>query len=299
MPGLELHRILKTMKLRHWIEYGLALAFCWVFRLLPRPLALAAGAGLGRLVWLLGIRKKLVLANLAKAFPELSPAERAALAARAAGNFGRTVAEYARLNGSDQQRIDDFVAVEGGEALNAALQEGRGALVVTGHLGSWALYMGALQVIDVSPALLVGRHHNAKFDQLILNIPGKNVQFISKGPTAPRHVLKCLKENRAVVMVADQHSTMGLASPFLGHPAMTLALPGAIIARHRVPLFLLDGCRTGGGRHKMVLREIELPEGLTGDELRQEVTDRCNRAIGETVRRHPDQYFWYHRRWRI
>lgn len=287
------------MKFRHWIEYGFALGFCKLLCLLPRAVALEFGAALGSLAWLLGLRKKLILQNLQRVFPELSEAEKQQLALESVRNFGRTVAEYGRLNGNDQNRIGDFVEVEGGEALQSALDEGRGALVVTGHLGSWALYMGALQLIDVSPALLVGRHHNVKFDQLILNIPGKNVQFISKGPTAPRHVLKCLKENRAVVMVADQHSSMGLASPFLGHPAMTLALPGAIIAKHQVPLFLLDGYRVAGGKHKMALREIEITAGLEGDVLRQEVTDRCNEAIGSTVLAHPEQYFWYHKRWRI
>jgi len=287
------------MKFRHWIEYLFALGFCWGFRLLPRNLSLQAGALLGQLAWSFGIRKKLVLDNLTRVFPELSDQERQALAKRSARNFGRTVAEYARLNGNDQNHLERFVEVEGGEALKQALAEGKGALVVTGHLGAWALYMGALQLIDVAPALLVGRHHNVKFDQLILNIPGKNVQFISKGPTAPRHVLKCLKENRAIVMVADQHSSMGLASPFLGHPAMSLALPGAIIAKHRVPLFLLDGHRVEGGKHKLLIRKIEIPAKLEGDELRQVVTDRCNQAIGETVLCHPDQYFWYHRRWRI
>lgn len=288
------------MKIRHWVEYVFALGFCWIFRLLPRTLALQAGALLGQLAWILGIRKKLVMANLDRVFPGLSAAERESLAARSARNFGRTVAEYARLNGNDQNHLDRFVEVEGGgETLKQALEEGKGALVVTGHLGAWALYMGALRLIDVAPALLVGRHHNVKFDQLILNIPGKNAQFISKGPTAPRHVLKCLKENRAVVMVADQRSSMGLLSPFLGHPAMSLALPGAIIAKHRVPLFLLDGYRAEGGKHKLVIRKIDIPSGLEGEELRQVVTDRCNEAIGATVLRHPDQYFWYHRRWRI
>ena len=288
------------MKFRHWIEYFVALGFCWVFRLLPRNLSLQAGALLGQLAWSLGVRKNLVMANLTRVFPELSDAERESLAARSARNFGRTVAEYARLNGNDQKQLERFVEIEGGgESLRQALEEGKGALVVTGHLGAWALYMGALQLIDVAPALLVGRHHNVKFDQLILNIPGEDVQFISKGPTAPRHVLKCLKDNRAIVMVADQHSSMGLASPFLGHPAMSLALPGAIIAKHRVPLFLLDGHRVEDGKHTLLIRKIEIPSNLEGDELRQAVTDRCNQAIGETVLRHPDQYFWYHRRWRI
>jgi len=48
------------MKFRHWIEYAFALSFCWVFRLLPRKLALEAGALLGKIFWQLGIRKNLV-----------------------------------------------------------------------------------------------------------------------------------------------------------------------------------------------------------------------------------------------
>jgi KDO2-lipid IV(A) lauroyltransferase len=287
------------MKFRHWMEYGFSLAFFWIFRLLPRPVALESGAVLGQFAWWLGIRKKQVLTNLASVFPELSVSERKNLAVRSARNFGRTVAEYARASGSDKNKLNKFVEVVGGEALKSALQEKRGALIVTGHLGSWALYMGALRLIGVSPVLLVGRHHNPKFDQLILNIPGKDAQLISKGPTAPRHVLKCLKENKAVVMVADQHPSMGLQSSFLGHPAMTLALPGAIIAKHQVPLFLLNGYRVRGGQHLMTLKKIEIPEGLSRDELRQKVTDQCNLEIGDTILSHPDQYFWYHRRWRV
>lgn len=287
------------MKFRHWIEYSFVLVFFWLFRLMPRPMALECGAFLGQLAWWFGVRKKQILTNLAKVFPELSVSEHKKLASRSARNFGRTVAEYARAGGNDKNRLNEFVTVEGGEALKTALEEKKGALIVTGHLGSWGLYMGALRLIGVSPVLLVGRHHNIKFDQLILRIPGENAQLISKGPTAPRHVLKCLKDNQAVVMVADQHSSMGLQSLFLGHPAMTLALPGAIIAKHRVPLFLLDGYRIRGGQHTMTLKKIEIPEGLTRDELRQEVTDRCNQEIGDTILHHPDQYFWYHRRWRV
>lgn len=287
------------MRFRHYLEYWLALLFCWIFRLLPRRSALALGAGLGQLAWWLGIRKKLILANLARGFPDLSSEKRSDLAARASRNFGRTVAEYARAGGEEKNRVNDFVQIDGGDALQESLRQGKGALLIAGHLGSWALYMGALKQLGVSPALLVGRHHNIKFDQLILDIPGNIAQLISKGPMAPRHVLKCLKNNGAVVMVADQHSSMGLASPFLGHPAMTLALPGAIIAKHRVPLFFLDGYRMEGGNHSLTVRPIELPENLEGDALRQVVTDLCNEEIGNAVRRHPEQYFWYHRRWRI
>ena len=287
------------MKLRHRLEYTLALSFSALFRLAPRPLALVMGAGLGQLAWWLGIRRKLQLANLEIACPDLDPDQRRALAARSVRNFGRTVAEYARLGGREQQRIPELVELEGVETLLAALQEGRGAVIVTGHLGAWAMYMGRLRQPGIAPALLVGRQHNPGIDRLILDLPGPDFQFISKGPAAPREILKCLRANKAVVLVADQHSSRGIVSLFLGKPAATLSLPGGICSRHGTPLFLLEGYRLSTGRHRAHLQRLAIPEVDDPATLPQAITDRFNTALGEAILRHPDQYFWFHRRWRV
>ncbi|HPC82029.1 MAG TPA: lysophospholipid acyltransferase family protein [Thermoanaerobaculaceae bacterium] len=289
----------EAMTMRHHLEYAGLLAVAGTLRALPRPLALEVGAAIGALGWRLGIRRRLVLSNLAQALPALAPRERRQLAARAARNFGRVVAEFVRFTGRDRTRLGELVELHGVEHLRQALDRGEGAIVVTAHLGSWALYVTALANAGVPSALLVGKQHNPKVDAFILSIPGEAVHFISKGRASPRDILRSLKENRAVVMVADQHAgPRGEVAPFLGRPASTLPLPGALAARQRTPILVMTGHRVTRGTHRVDIAPLELPAGGEEAALRHEITVRCNAALGAAILAHPDQYFWYHRRWR-
>jgi len=290
----------RLLRLRHALEYAAVAALAVVLKALPRRLALALGAAIGQLGWWARIRRRLVLANLARALPEAADAERRRVGARAARNFGRTVAEFLRFAGADRERVLELVEIEGLDVLREALAEGRGAVVVTGHLGAWALYVTALGAAGIPSALLVGVQTNRRVDELILSIPGGAVQFISKAKTAPREILKALRANKAIVMVADHYSSdQQVYVPFLGHPAFTLPLPGSLVARHRLPLLAMAGHRTSGGRHRLELGRIELPAAGDVDALRLEVAARFNQRLGEAVLRHPDQYFWYHGRWKV
>ncbi|HPW54937.1 MAG: lysophospholipid acyltransferase family protein [Thermoanaerobaculaceae bacterium] len=289
----------EPMTVRHHLEYAGLMAVAATLRALPRPLALEVGAAIGALGWALRVRRRLVLSNLVQALPALSHRERCRLAARAARNFGRVVAEFVRFAGRDRTRLRELVALHGTDCLRAALERGQGAIVVTAHLGSWALYVTALAEAGIPSALLVGKQHNRKVDDFILSIPGEAVHFISKGRASPRDILRSLKDNRAVVMVADQHSgPRGEVAPFLGRPASTLPLPGALAARQGTPIFVLAGHRVTRGTHRVEITPLERPPSGEEATLRHEITVRCNEALGAAILAHPDQYFWYHRRWR-
>ncbi len=286
-----------AVRLTHTQEYWAVRAIAWTMRAMPRPMALAKGAALGQLGWLTGIRRRVVLDNLAQALPDSSPRQRRRIAARAARNFGRTMAEFMRFSGHDRQRVEELVSIDGVPELTAALQEGRGAVVVTGHLGAWALYVTALSAAGVPTALLVGRQHNPKVDEFIHTIPGEAVTFISKGRSAPRGILRALKSGQSVVMVADHRSRQGIWVPYMGKEGLTLTLPGAFVARQRSALFLMAGHRVTGGRHEVTLLRLDVPSGDDRESVQREVAALCNQAIGDAVLEHPDQYFWYHRRW--
>jgi KDO2-lipid IV(A) lauroyltransferase len=286
--------------LRHLVEIGALRLLSLSVRVLPRRLALAFGAFLGRFAWLLGIRRKVVMANLAQALPEAAVAKRFSVGRDAAASVGRTFVEFLRLSGGDRARVLDLVRVDGLAALRQAVGGGEGVLVVTAHLGSWAMYVAALDAVGISSALLVGQQTNPHVDRLILGIPGESVRFISKGGGAPRQVLECLREGRAVIMVADHYiSSEALWAPFLGRSASTLPLPGALIAKRRRPLFLMCGTRAADGVHDIVLREIPVPVDLEGDALRLEVATRINHELGREILAHPEQYWWYHKRWKV
>ena len=287
------------MRARHHLEYAALAGFAALCRALPRRLALAAGAAIGELGWLLRIRRTLVLANLRQALPGVPGGAARRLGARAARNFGRSVVEIVRVDGRDRRRLDRIVAFAGLETLREAVAAGGGAIVVTPHLGPWGLYVTALSTAGLPAALLAGRQHNPKVDEFILGIPGEVVRMISKGPAAPRDVLRSLHEGRVVMMGADQDAgPRGEVVPFLGRPASTLPLPAALVARHGTPLFALAGHRVAGGRHEVRVWRLGVAAGGAGDERRGAITALINQAFADAILAHPDQYFWYHRRWR-
>lgn len=290
----------RPLRLRHRLEHAALTAVASVLEVVPRRAALAAGAAVGRLGWWLGIRRRLVLANLAQALPEASRRERRRIAAAAARNFGRTAIEFLRFAGADRERVRDLVSIAGLATLEAALAEGRGAVVVTAHLGAWALYVTALAAAGVPAALLVGVQRNPRVNDLIMSIPGDAVQFISKSKSAPREILKALAANKAIVMVADHYSSdQKVYAPFLGREAFTLPLPGSLVARHALPLLVMAGHRTSDNRHQLEIGRIEIPAIDDLNARRLEVAVRSNAALGAAVLRHPDQYFWYHDRWKV
>jgi len=206
--------------------------FALPVRLLPRRMALGLGGFVGMVAWWSRIRRDVVLANLRQALPEASEAERVAVGRQAARNFGRTSAEFLRFAGRDRERVGQLINIDDLEELRAALVEGKGAVIVTAHLGAWALYVGALAAGGIPSALLVGKQTNPRVDRLILGIPGDAVRFVSKGKRAPRQILECLRDGLAVVMVADHYiSSETVWAPFLGRNASTLPLLGALLAK--------------------------------------------------------------------
>jgi KDO2-lipid IV(A) lauroyltransferase len=288
------------MKARYHLEYGSVVVLAALLRAFPRAVALQVGAALGQLGWWLRIRRRLVLSNLAQAFPDTTRSHRRRIAVRAARNFGRTVAEFVRFAGGDRRRVGELVRVEGVEALREALAAGGGAIVVTAHVGAWALYVTALAAAGIPSALLVGRQHNPKVQRFILGIPGEAVYFVPKSSGAPREILRCLRDGRAVVMVADHNAgRRGEFAPFLGRVASTLPLPGAIAARHGTPIFLMAGNRVTRGEHRVEITRLQLPHGDDKERLRHGITVACNEALGRVILACPEQYFWYHRRWRV
>ena len=289
------------MNLQHWLEYGALSATAGVLRLLPRRLALATGSAIGWLGWTLGVRRQVVLANVAQALPDRPQRERERLAAAAARNFGRTVTEFLRFAGRDRRRIDELISVRGLDELRTALESGRGVIIVTGHIGAWALYVAALGLRGIPTALLVGRQRNPRVDAMILSIPGEHVTLVSHGKRAPRELLQNLAAGKAMVIVADQHGgPRGTVAPFFGRQTSTLSLPAALAVRQDLPLFSMAGHRIDRGRHEVTLQRLDVSaDDGRGDEARRlQITTLCNQAIERAAIEHPDQYFWYHRRFR-
>lgn len=291
-----------AVPLSHRLEYAGFRLFRGLLRVLPLGAALAVGSLLG---WLAGsvlrVRRDVVDANLARAFPDAAPAWRRRVAVASYRHLGRESVMTFLLAGASPERIRALTSTEGFEGLEAALAGGRGVVLATGHLGNWELGAAALAARGVDVDAVVQVQRNRRFDADLRRArEGLGVRVMSK-QSAPRGVLASLRGGRLAALVADQNVLRaGIFVDFFGHPAATAKGPAVFALRTGAPLWAGVALRLPGGkpRYRVVLRPVDVE--LTGDPEEDIVRlTRAHTALLEGwVREAPEQYFWQHKRWK-
>jgi len=269
---------------------------------LPLASARRVGAWIGRLGYFpLGVRRGVVVRQIAAAFPGLSAGQVSDLARRAFAHLGRVAIEtslVARLGPAGVLSLfeddSEFALVE------RHLAEGRGVIAFTGHVGSWELagaYLGSRGV----PIDGIARRMNNPLVDTFLTEARRNVGInVVYDAEAVRRIPRAMKEGRMVGLIADQ-GVMGLAStfvPFFGRPAKTPRGPAVFAIRYKVPILFISALLQPSGKYRLRVEEITPAD--TGDRERDvdETVARFTAALERVVRRHPEQYFWHHRRWK-
>jgi KDO2-lipid IV(A) lauroyltransferase len=267
---------------------------------LPRPLALRAGAAVGALAHAAGMRRKVTEDNLAVAFPELAPAERAALARRVYTHFGRMAVDSLRLSASGPSALVPHV--HGGEIVRIvgeALAKGRGAIILTGHLGNWELAGAYLAATGFPLAAVVKAPSNPFIARQTARVrEGLGIESVDM-PDAKTVIPQALRRNRAVALVADQGALRSnIWAPFFGRPTKTPAGPGLFAVRSGAPVLFGALVAAPGDRYEL-MGEV-LVERATGEaeEVGQVIAERYRARLEALVRRFPEQYLWTHRLWK-
>jgi KDO2-lipid IV(A) lauroyltransferase len=268
------------------------------FASLPLDQALHRGARLGRLWRALDRRHR----RLAEENIRLGLGLDAAAAGRTAlacfENLGRIIAEFS-LSGPALDAYMARIPLEGAEHLEAALAEGRGAFLLCGHIGNWEL--GGARIGRSFPVTTLTRPFTNPLVDAFVTERRRQAGARTMDPkNATKEILRMLQRGEVVGMVLDQSSLFreGVFVPFLGRPACTsfgLAMLAIRTGAPVVPGYIL---REGGG-HRAWL-EPAIPPVLEGDREERigRTTARYTAAIEACVRRHPDQWFWVHNRWK-
>ncbi len=288
--------------LAHSLEYGAFRLLSAVLRTLPERLSQWLGAILGwKVGTVLRIRRAVVDRNLARAFPERSPAWRRHTARACYVHLGRESVAMVRLAGLATEEVAARTTVVGLDALRQALAEGRGVVMVTGHLGNWEVGGAALAASGV-PVLAVAKGMaNRRFGAALTATRARLGVGTVDVREAPRKVMRALRGGGAVALVADQDARRaGVFVPFFGTPASTARGPALFAVRAGCPLFLGTMLRMPGSRprYRLALERIDVQP--TGDADRDvlALTAAHTAALERAVRAAPEQYFWQHNRWK-
>jgi KDO2-lipid IV(A) lauroyltransferase len=266
---------------------------------LPLSAGLAVGRGLGAAAHaVLATPRRLALAHVALAFPELDAGARRTLVQQTFRHAGESFAElalFARL-----QRRPDYVRFVGDDALAAALEGGRGAIAVTGHCGNWELLAAATAARGYPLTVVVRRVNDVRFHALILRFraaAGIEV-LVRDDPRFLSAVREALERNRVVAMLIDQDTRgAGVFVPFFGRLAHTPPGAALLALRARTPIVtaFIERRPEGGHLVRMAPVATEPRRGRGGVDA---LTARLTAAIEAQIRRAPAEWVWWHERWR-
>ena len=289
-------------RLSHRLEYLLLRAVVGVLRLLPVDVARRVGAAIGTLGYSpLGIRRPVVVRQIAAAFPGLTLARVQAIARAAYANLGRVTMETALLPAIGRTGVlAMFGGDEGFDAVERAHAAGRGIVLITGHFGNWELAGAYVAARGVPIEVITRRMSNPLFDGYLTTMRERGGMRVIYDADAVKRTPRALREGNAVAFVADQ-GVLGLAStfvPFFGRPAKTPRGAAVFALRFGVPAYFCAAVLERDGRYRFVVTPVEITPSGDRDRDVDALVSRYTTILEEWVRRYPEQYFWHHRRWK-
>jgi len=261
----------------------------------------------GRLIYhLLPVRRRVVLSNLRRVFGSVvTDAEIRRLAQAHYAHLGRLVVEFLRFYWLSDARRAAMVRVENLEAILRAADQGKGLLVLTGHFGNWEV--ATLAGISTFPQYR-GRFHFVRrplqprwFDALVTRRFRRAGFGVLPKRGSLEAILQRLTAGDAVVYVFDQHAggSDGIPVEFFGHPAGTFRSLAILALATGAPVIPAASWREPDGRHVLRFEEaLPLVECENTTEAIRKNTRAYNAALERLVLRHPEQWFWVHRRWK-
>jgi KDO2-lipid IV(A) lauroyltransferase len=297
----------EAVKARGWLrtytEYLAALVALKSLGLLPRPLALKVGQAVGALAHLVlpHLRRHAEI-NLRLAFPAMAESERAHIQRGVFRNLGRLLGEVSQFPRLNRRNIEQVVVYEGLQNYLDAVAQGRGVILLTGHIGAWELSVFAHSLYGYPMSFLKRNVDNPLVEALA---ESRRARFGNRGIDkrgSVREVLKTLKAGGVVGILADLNAAReeGLFVDFFGLPACTTA--GVATLALRTGAVVLPGYLLWDEARRIHRLHFEKPLATinTGNQKEdvQANTARYTAALEAVIRRQPDQWLWIHRRWK-
>lgn len=286
--------------LERWAGYLLIRTVQLLVRVTGAKGAAYWGAVLGTLFFRFCRRyRDVALKNLALVYPEMPAGERRAMAQRVLINFGKSATEFLRIPYMAEAEFTERTRLEGREHLDAALAEGRGVLLVTAHYGNWELLAARLIREGYQLDALARDPELPNTAHLLRSIRESRTLLRVYPKTSIRPVIRALKENRVIGIVADQHDWHGIVVDFLGHPARTPVGPAAMALMTGAQLVPAFSFRREDNTFDFRLYPpiAYTPTGNREDDIFS-LTRLVAQSVEVAIRELPEQWLWFHDRWR-
>ena len=280
-------------------QYQLLKSFSRLLCRLPYPLVLWLGSAVGFLHWTLGrSQRRRALAQLQERLGVSRP-EAEKIAGRMFRNIGKTLLEILYIPALAPEKLERWVTIENMHYLTEAISQGRGVVILTAHFGNWEWMAARLVQAGLPLAAIAETQPGPGLDRLL----NEYRELVGLEPYARGNALvaamKALKKGHVLGFLADQDAKAnGVFVDFFGCPASTPQGPAVFALRAGAPVtpaFIVRQAKKG---HRIL---VSPPIYADGDNVSaveiERLTRQMTEAMEDRIRRYPDHWWWFQRRW--
>ena len=178
----------------------------------------------------------------------------------------------------------------------------RPVLLVTAHYGNWEVAGYVTGVVGIKSSAIARDLDNPHLDRFLRKFRQKTGQAILSKTGDFDRITAVLASGGIIATLGDQDAgPKGMFVEFFNRPASTHKAVALLAMQHDAVMVVLGVPRIGTPmKFALDVEEVIDPRDYSGgrsDAVRA-MTLRFTKAIERMVRRHPEQYFWLHRRWK-
>ena len=195
------------------------------------------------------------------------------------------------------------VSLSGKEHLDAALNKGKGVILVSAHFGNFPLLMLKLSLEGYKIAGIMRHARDEKAEKIFYKQRQKvGIKTIYSQPrkACVENSIRTLRNNELLFIPLDQNfGTGGVFVDFFGRKAATATGPVVLSLRTKaaiLPCFIIRG---SNDTHKVIFEpEFKLEKADTYEKTVFINIQRLTNIIESYIRKYPAEWGWIHRRWK-
>ncbi|MDP6488733.1 MAG: hypothetical protein QF825_10375 [SAR324 cluster bacterium] len=292
-----------TASLRRGVEYAVFRFGLFLGKNLSLPRLQKMGRRVGSFAYkVLRKDRGIVEKQLELIFPELDAAQRKQWTQACFAHFGQMLFEFLSLPQILRDEAD-LLEVENEEALTKAILADKGVILLAMHSGNWELISAYAKRSGLKMKAATTNFPDPRINELIESQREHgNMEILRRGTSSSiRKLLSCLREKEVLILAIDQDTNvLSTWVPFFGIPAKTPVGAAVFALKTGASVLSYNVIRQPNGTFRMRFETL-------GNFVRQHpkmeqdvysVTRKMNLHLEKRIRENPQQWAWFHRRWR-
>ncbi|MCF7837965.1 MAG: lysophospholipid acyltransferase family protein [Candidatus Marinimicrobia bacterium] len=269
----------------------------------PEPLALGLAAALAAAAFAAQPRtRRRVDRRLEQVFgATYDPAARRRLARRAWRHFIFSMVDALRAPAMDEAWLRRHTNCDALSLVrDLKRRSGGGIILAVPHMGSWELAGVAVQRLGIDLLTIVRRQRNPLLDRHLHRVrQSTGVTALYYGSKLITQVAGQIRAGRTLAILPDLRAkTHCIPVQFLGQPAQIPPGMAQFARAAQAPILPAAIVREGWTQHRwLAFDPIEPDLSAPSAEDAQRLTQGVMDCFTQAIRRQPEQYFWFNRRW--